>query len=859
MFGAFIRKLRSRLRRADLDFDTEIATHVALLAERYARQGMSPAEAARAARRQFGNATLLKEDRRAMQTFPTLEELWWDLRYAARILRKSPSFTAAVVLTLALSIGANTAIFSVVSGVLLRPLPFRDPGRVMMLEDRWLPRFPSFETRPEHFQAWQEQSRGFEQLAAFAPMGFTLTGDGRPERISGARVSANLPSLLGVNPLVGRGFHLEDDHEGSDRVVLLGYSLWQRRFGGNPQVIGRVLSLNNIGFTVIGVMPPDFRFPQEAEIWKPMGFTAGDANKGHFIRAVGRLKPGVTREQAQAELDLLMPRVSDVWRAAVIPLLDYYVGDVRTPLLVLLGAAGFVLLIACVNVANLQLARGSVRQKEISLCSSLGATRGRVIRQLLAENLLLAAIGGGLAVLAGFGGIGALKAFVPAGIPRLDQVGLDTRTLLFTMGLSVLAALLFGILPAIRLSDTGLQGILAGGSRAAGAGSRGRIRYVFMVSEIALALVLLTGAGLVLKSFNRLLRVRPGFEPKNLLAATVNLPPAKYPEPRQRAEFVSRLLTKLEGLPDVRQTAISAGLPFRGASDVGIHFDRPPDAKAAGTTANYSAVSSSYFKTMGIPLLRGRFFTERDAATAPPVVVINEAMAKTFFANEDPLGKRLDISGPTYMREIIGVVGDVKQSGLKTRVAPQVYEPFLQKPSNNFHVVMRGLGEPAHLTEILRNQVSAIDKDQPIVNVKTMEDIVAGSMIQDRLSVFVLALFGGLAMALAATGIYGVFAYSVSQRTQEIGIRIALGARQQELLKLVLGQCLRMTLLAVAIGIAASALLTRLMGTILFEVKPADPFVLAAVSAILTAVALTAAFRPAWRASRVDPVVALKC
>jgi len=858
MIRALIWKLRRLFQGgADTDFDAEVATHSALLAERYRSQGMSPEEAARAASRQFGNTTLLKEDRRAMQTFPALEGLWWDVRYAARVLKKNPSFTGAVVLTLGLSIGVNAAIFSVVNGLLLRPLSFQQPERVMMLEDRWLPRFPSFETRPEHFQAWREQSRGFEQLAAFASGAFNLTADGGPERISGARVSANLPSLLGVNPILGRGFRAEDDHEGSDRVVLLGFSLWQRRFGADSQVIGRVLTLNNLAFTVIGVMPPGFQFPQDAEIWKPMAFTAADLNRGHFIRAVGRLKPGVTREQAQAEMDLIMPRLSPVWRAAVIPLLDYYVGDIRTPLFVLMGAAGFVLLIACVNVANLQLAQGSMRQKEISLRASLGASRGRVVRQLLAESLVLAVIGGALGVWVGLAGIRALKVFV-SGIPRLDEVTLDTRTLLFTMAMSAITGLLFGIVPALRVSGSGLQCGLTTGGRVAGAHSRSRLRHVFMVSEIALALVLLTGAGLLLKSFNQLLKVHIGFQPEKLLAATINLPAAKYREPYMRAEFVNRLMEKLEGLPDIRQTAVSAGLPFRGASDVGIQFERAPGAGAAGTTANYYAVSSSYFKTMGIPLIRGRLFLERDDATAPPVVVINEAMAKEFFANENPLGKRLDIGGPTYMREIIGVVGDVKQSSLKTRVAPQVYEPFLQKPSSNFLVVMRGLGDPTHLTEILRRQVLAIDRDQPVSNVRTMEESIARSMTQDRLSVFVLTLFAGLAMVLAATGIYGVFAYSFSQRTHEIGIRVALGARQQEVLKLVLGQCLRVVLVAVAIGVAVSALLTRFMATLLYEVKPADPIVVAAVSGILVAVALTAAFGPAWRSSRVDPVVALK-
>jgi putative ABC transport system permease protein len=386
------------------------------------------------------------------------------------------------------------------------------------------------------------------------------------------------------------------------------------------------------------------------------------------------------------------------------------------------------------------------------------------------------------------------------------------------------------------------------GGRVAGAGSQGRLRHVFMVAEVALALVLLTGAGLLLKSFNQLLHAGTGFQAERLLAAAINLPPAKYREPRLQAEFANRLLEKLGGLPGIGQAAISAGLPFRGVDDVGIHFERPPDAGVTGTTANYYGVTSSYLKTMGIPLIRGRFFTEHDYATSTPVVVINEAMANACFANEDPIGKRLDISGPTYMREIVGVVGDVKQSSLKARVAPQVYEPFLQKPS----------GDPAGLAEMLRNQVVAIDKDQPVTNVRTMEESVAGSMTQDRLSAFALALFASLALTLAATGIYGVFAYSFSQRMHEIGIRIALGARQEELLKLVLGQCLRLVLLAVAIGLAASAMLTRFIATLLYEVKPIDPFVWVGVSVILVGVALTAAFGPAWRASRIDPVIALK-
>ena len=785
-----------------------------------------------------------------------------DLKYGLRMMAKNPGFTAVAVITLALGIGANTAIFSVVNGVLLRPLPFRDPVHLMMLDEKWLTRFPHFEASAKDFLSWQEQSSPFSQLAAFVGMAFNLTGDDRPERISGARVSANLPSLLGVEPILGRSFTPDEDKDGNDRVVLLGYSLWQRRFGGDPRVIGTAVRLNSISFTIIGITPPSFRFPQEAEIWKPMGFTQKELKEGgHFIWAVGRLKPGVTREQAQAEMDLIMPRVRhpQVWSVNVFPVLDYYVGEVRTALFVLLGAASFVLLIACANVANLLLARGSVRQKEISLRASFGAGRWRIVQQLLTESMLLSAAGGVLGILVASAGISAVKKFSLASIPRLDEATVDYPVLLFTLALSTLTGLLFGLSPALRLSGGDLQDSLKAGGRIAGAEMRTRVRSALVVSEVALALVLLAGASLLLKSFGRLVEVRPGFNPEKVLTTTINLPTAKYREPYQQMQFVNRLLDGLGSLPDVHQAAISAGLPFAGVSDAGIMiYGRSGGTPQTGTTANYYRVTPLYLQAMGIPLIRGRFFTERDLSTGPPVVVINETMAKRFFANEDPIGKRLDISGPTYLREIVGVVGDVKQAGPKASIPPQVYEPFFQKPSNSFNVVVRGLGDPMHLAEAVRRQVLAIDKDQPVSNIRTMEEIVARSVTQDRFSVFLLGLFAFLALVLAAVGIYGVMAYSVTQRTHEIGIRMALGAHPRGILKLVLGQSLRVVLLGVGIGLAATLVLTRLMASLLYEVNATDPVTFVAVSAVLLGVALTAAFVPARRASKVDPMVALR-
>ena len=823
--------------------------------------GLFANEGRYAAQRAFGNTTSVKEEVREMWVWSAVERLKQDLRYAVRILLRSPMFTSVALLTLALGIGANTAIFSVVNGVLLRPLPFHDPDRLMMLDEKWMPRFPHFEATPKDFLSWREQSHAFDQIAAFVGDAFNLTGTDRPEHISGASVSANLPALLGVNPILGRTFTPEEDTEGNDRVVLLSHRLWQRRFGGDPRVIGTAVRLNGADFTIIGVMPPSFRFPQAAEIWKPMGFTAKDFDGGHFIWAIGRLKPGVTRERAQAEMDLIMPRLQQpqVWSVNVFPVLDYYVGEVRTALIVLLGAAGFVLLIACVNVVNLLLARGSVRQKEISLRASLGAGRGRIVQQLLTESLLLSLAGGVLGVLVASAGISAVKKFSLSSIPRLNEATVDYPVLLFTLALCSLTGLLVGLLPALRLSGGDLQASLKADGRIAGAEMRTRVRSALVVSEVALALVLMAGAGLLLKSFERLLDVRPGFNPEKVLTTTINLPTEGYQEPHQQMHFVNRLLNGLGGLPDVHQAAVSAGLPFAGVPDAGIRIDgRPIGTPESGTTANYYRVTPLYFQALGIPLIRGRLFTDHDIATGPPVVIINETMAKRFFANDDPIGKRLDISGPTYLRQIVGVVGDVKQAGLKASIPPQVYEPFFQKPSSSFNVVVRGLNDPMQLADAVRLQVLSVDKDQPVSNFRTMEEIVTSSVTQDRFSAALLGLFAFLALVLAAVGIYGVVAYSVTRRTHEIGIRIALGARASEILKLVLGQSLLLALGGVGIGLATSVLLTRFMASLLYEVKATDPAIFAAASTVLLSVALAAAFIPARRASRLDPMVALR-
>ncbi len=610
-----------------------------------------------------------------------------DLRYAARAVLKTPAFTATAVITLALCIGALTTIFSFVNGLLLQPLPFRDPDRLMMVEEKWLPRFPRFEASPLDFLDWRQQSTAFTELAAFKPHAFNLTGDDRPERLIGARVSANLMSLVGVNPAIGRAFRDEEDKDGNNHVVLLGYRLWQRRFGGDTGVVGNALVLNGQSVTVVGVMPDGFDFPRETEIWMPMGFTAQELESrgNHIVWAVGRLRAGVSREQAQAEMDLIMPRLQKVWGANVVSLSDHYVGDVRLGLLVLFGAGGFVLLIACVNVANLLLARASIRHTEIALRAALGASRSRIAQQLLTETLLLAVLGGTLGIAVAWLGVAALQN-VPAlmSAPRLEQVHIDSSVLLFTSIISILTGVVFGLSPVLSLSRPDLQGALKRSGRAGGLETRRmtRLRNGLVVFEVAAALVLLVGAGLLLKSFWKIIEVQPGLNPQSVLTARIDLPAGSYPEAFQKSRFAEQLLEQLRSRPEVHAAAISTGLPFSTVGDSGIRFEGRAEGELAGTAANHYRITPRYQQVLEIPLIRGRLFNDGDIAGRRPVVLINETMALRFFPNEDPLGKRLDISGPTFMREIVGVVGDVKQDGLRRPTPPQVYRALLPEPIN---------------------------------------------------------------------------------------------------------------------------------------------------------------------------------
>jgi len=844
----------------DAELDKEIAAHIALEAEAFRDQGMSDQEAQMSAHRLFGNAARAKEDTRAVWNHIWLERVMDDIRFAARLLRRYPAFSAATLTVLALGIGLTTTMFSIVNRVILRPLPFGQPSELVMLEEKWLPRFPRFEASPLDYLSWKEELRSYSGIAAFRPVFFNLTEGDLPERITGVRVTANLPELLGVSPIFGRTFREDEDAPGRNQVVLLGHGLWQRRFGADPGVIGRVVRMNDLPFVVIGVMPSEFRFPAEAEIWMPMGFTAEDlqSSGNHVVWGVGRLAPDVTMQQAQTELDLLMPRLhKDTWGGRVVSFEDHYVGEVRLALGVLFAAAGCLLLIACVNVASLFLARGAARAREMSLRNSLGATRGRIVQQLLTEAAFLSMLGGALGLALAAGAITLVHAWPWPGIYRLEEASLDPLAVLFTIGLSIATTVLFGLAPALRLARQDQHGELKGSGRVAGTARATRIRSGLVIAEVALAVVLLVGAGLFTKTLSRLLEVPLGFNPEHVLAVGINLPRAAYPEPSQQVRFAADLLERLKNVPGVDAVGISTAMPLTSAEDVGIHFDART-GEMAGTTANYFRVTPAFLKVMEIRLIRGRLINEQDTTSSSPVVLINETMARRFFPDEDPIGKRLDISGPTYMREIIGVVGDIKHESLRTPVPPQVYEPFSQKPGTSFRVMLRTRSNPLNSVDTVRQAVRAIDKTQPISDARALTEVVARSLARDRFSVFVLGAFASLALIVAAVGLYGLVAYTVKQRTGEICIRMALGAEPRGIERLVVAESLRMVAMGLGLGLVGAFLVTGILRNLLYEVQPRDPMTFAVVTALQLTVGFAAAFIPARRAARLDPMQALR-
>lgn len=806
-----------------------------------------------------------------------METIWQDLRYGVRMMFKNPGFTVVAIVTLALGIGANTAIFTVVNAVLLRPLPYEDSNRLVWFWENQ-PDFPRGNLSPADFLDYQAQSGAFEQIAAYRQMDFTLTGDRQPEQIRGLIVSANYFSLLGIAPAVGRVFEPDDGRAGAQRVAVVSHGFWQRRFAADPNLIGKALTLSGQTVTIVGVAPPELK-TERAEIWLNPRNVVPDVllniardpatlRASRYLRAIGRLKPGVTLPQAQEEMNAVSARLQEQYPATnaghsieLVSLLDKTVGDLRPALLVLLGAVGLVLLIACANVANLMLARATARHKEMALRAALGASRWRVIRQLLSESLLLSALGGACGWLLAVWGVDLLVAISPESIPRLHEIGVDRQVLGFTLLISLATGIIFGLAPALIASRPDLNEALKEGGRSGTAGaSRGRMRGALVVGEVALALVVLVGAGLLVRSFVRLHAVDPGFQPANLLTMRLFLTDAKYAASQPRLSFLKELTARLESLPGVQGVGISDDLPIEGTdSSMDVFVEGREPAPGERLMTGVHVVNPRYFEAMGIPLLTGRVFTEWDTLEAPQVLVVNETMSRRLWPGEEVVGKRVKLGDPNGgWTQIVGVVKDVKHNGLNAEPAMDAYAPHLQVPWPWMTIALRSNLDPTSLEAAVRREVQAIDPDKAVASVKTMDQLIGESVGERRLSLVLFGLFAVVALLLSAVGIYGVMAYGVTQRTHEIGIRIAVGAQPRDVVKLVVGRGMTLALTGVAIGVGAAYGLTRLMASLLFEISTTDPATFVVIALILVGVALLACYIPALRATKVDPMVALR-
>ncbi len=812
-----------------------------------------------------------------------METLLKDIRYGIRGLLKRPGFTAIAVITLALGIGANTAIFSVVNAVLLRPLAFQNPGQLVTLWER-NPK-QGYEQNPPaagNFVDWREQNRVFAQMAIYAPSRkFNLSRGDQPERINGAAVSSSLFDLLGVRPDLGRTFSSEDEQPGKDQVALISKSLWQRHFSADGNPVGRQITLDNKTYTIVGVMPEGFQFPggsgtvlriftpEVAELWVPLVLDADTLSQrsAHSLNVIARLKPGITVEQATAEMDVIQQRIEKQYptfyvgsNVKVVPLAEQIVGKARRPLLVLWGAVAFVLLISCANVANLLLSRSSSRKKEFALRAALGAGCLRIIRQLLTESLLLSFAGGITGTLLAAWGVQVVSTIVPSDFPRRGEIAIDGWVLGFTLLISMLTGIIFGLAPAIQSTKMDLtEALKASGRNSAGSSHRHSLRSLLVMSEMAMALVLLIGAALMIQSFLRLRQVGAGFTSDNVLTMEVSLPLSSYP-PERRPVFFQQLLERTRSVPGVQVVAAAKHLPLSG-DNMNFAFDiegQPfPPGRSPGADVRF--VTADYFKALRISLIKGRAFSESDGPQAPHVLLINKAMADRFFPNEDPIGKRLQLGINSFAGQIVGIVGNVKHVGLDAEVNDEVYLPYSQGPfALDMTLLARTTGDPMSLSGVIRNELATLDKQVSIGKVRTMDTIASESVAQPRFRTLLLGLFGIAALLLASIGIYGVMSYAVTQRTQEIGIRMALGAQVGDVRKLVIRNGMTLALIGVAIGLAGAYALTRLMASLLFGISSTDVPTFAAISAGLVAVALIACYIPARRATKVDPLVALR-
>jgi putative ABC transport system permease protein len=802
-----------------------------------------------------------------------MNTLLQDLRYGARMLWKNPGFTLVAVLALALGIGANTAIFSVVNAVLLRPLSYPDSERIIWIQTQNLAKgiTDSNVSAPDMVD-WANGNQAFEQLSAFTYGGAILQKGDEAERVRAASTNANFFTLFKTQPRIGRTFSEAEDQPGGEDVAILSYGLWQRQYGGAANIVGNKISLGGKSTMVIGVMPRGFDFPERTEIWLPLGINmSAERRDNRYLEAVGRLKPSVTIEQASAQLNAVSARLAQEYAETnsgstvkLQTLHEMMVGDVRPSLLLLLGAVAFVLLIACTNVANLLLARAAAREKEIAIRTALGAGRLRVIRQLLTESVLLSVIGGVLGLLLSVWLTDLLVAISPANTPRFDEIKLDGRVLLFTIALTVITGLVFGLAPALQASKSDLNEALKDGGRGSSEGGRrNRIRSALMVSEIALSFLLLVGAGLLVKSFLHLREVSPGFNPENVLTMRLSLRSAKYPQGQQKVDFYKQALENIKTLPGVQAAGAVLSLPLGGDSfSVGRAFIREgrPMTPEESANASYFVATPDYFRTMQIPLVAGRAFTDQDNSESPMIVVVNETMARRYWPNENAIGRRITIwRDEKFPREIVGVVGDTKPSTLDAEAGAQMYVPYAQDATwGGMSLAIRTTTEPTSLTAAVRKEIAQLDKGQPVYNVKTMTDVVSTSLAASRVSTLLLSVFAGAALLLAMLGIYGITAYYVTQRTHEIGIRMALGARTSDVFKLVVNQAMMLVLIGVALGIVGAIALTRVMSSLLYGVSATDPLTFIGVSLLLALVALVACLVPARKATKVDPMVALR-
>lgn len=804
-----------------------------------------------------------------------IRDLLQDTRYGARMLRKSPGLTSVAVLSLALGIGAISTIFSFVNGIMLRPLPYQEPERLVLVDETAFKRgSPSMNVSYPNFVDWREQNHSFEDIACYQADGFIIAGGGgggEPELVKAAFVTQGLFEVLGVAPILGRTFTADEDQPDHDQVVILSHALWQRRFGSDPNVVGQTVLLNNRSRTVIGVMPKGFQFPEVAEAWGPLALNIKIWTRNdHGLLAIARLKPGVSIEQAQAEMITI---ASNIEAQNPITNLDLsvsltslragLVGDYKKALLILLGVVAFVLLIACVNVANLLLARATARQKEIAIRAALGANRRRIFRQLMTESLLLGLISGALGLMLALWGMDLLLAAIPIDIPFWMKFDLDGRVLGFTAACSLLTGFVFGTVPAFEASNPDLNETLKEGGRSGAGGRRHRLRSVLVVAEIALSLVLLVGAGLMMRSFVSLQSVNAGFKPEGVLSMYIALPGAKYRGPEKRMAFFSQLLERVRAVPGVQSAGTTTGLPL-GGNNWGRSLTvegRPVLPVGEAPAINHCVISSSYFSAMGITILKGRDFDERDAREAPKVTIIDERLAGEYWPDEDPIGKRIRFGPPEDnepWQTIVGVVGEVKHQRLEASTRESVYLPFAQIPIGGSSLAIRTSGRPEALIAAVRAQVKELDPDLPLIRVMPMAEVVARSVWQPRLYTALFGVFAVVALILATVGIYGVMSYAVTLRTREIGLRMALGAQRQDVLKLVVGQGILLAAIGVGVGLVAAMAMTRLMSSLLFGVTATDPITFAAVSVLLTGVALGACFIPSLRAAKVDPMAALR-